>query len=593
MMKPTVCIFLASTLVAGVNAFQPSILHSAVKSQALRTNIYAPLVASSKSRLFLEADNALPLPTYGGGTPVGLGQDMEYSGHFRSAAYVLCQAGLLGMLTGWMVGIFKLSIDAVSHLFYHHSLATRTRLPFTVALIPAIGGLLVGILSRIGQFPPGLRGTIELVDEGAKKPQSSVTAGIRHAFRSIQKSTAAVITLGTGCSLGPEGPSVEIGMNLSRLIMDIFPRNDSSISEIVKQNRLLLACGAAAGVSAGFNAPIAGVFFALEIMQSAFMSIDEKNAGPKSDTTQSLTTTSESMSAVLVSSVLSALVSRALVGEHLHLSLAEYSMRTPLLELPLYMMLGATSGGVAFLFSQAANLAQSFFKGEVGPKRFRKRIGNLPAISKPMLGGLFCGLVGLAFPQVLFGGYSLLNELLANNVLPTSFLLGLLSLKMATTAVAAGAGLVGGTFAPSLFLGAMTGGVFHNIAAALFKQPVVQHSRSSVTLAILPALMMADVPAYAMMGAASVLAAVFRAPLTACLLLFELTRDYNVILPVMTSCGVASVVGDILDYRQKERKRRRDQDAVSWGDLSDKRIQKVPFFPKEQDKGEEAPVPVN
>lgn len=515
-----------------------------------------------------------------------LEQDMEYSGQFRSAAYVLCQAGLLGMLTGWMVGIFKLSIDAVSHLFYHNSLATRARLPFTVALIPALGGLLVGMLGRVGQFPPGLRGTIHLVDEGAKEQQSSFIAGIRHQFRSIRKSTAAVITLGTGCSLGPEGPSVEIGMNLSRLIMDIFPRNDLSISEMVKQNRLLLACGAAAGVSAGFNAPIAGVFFALEIMQSAFMSIDEKNAGPMTDVTQSLTTTSGSMSAVLVSSVLSALVSRALCGEHLHLALSEYSMRTPLLELPLYMMLGATSGGVAFLFSQAANLAQSFFKGEVGPKRFSKRIGNLPAISKPMLGGLFCGLVGLAFPQVLFGGYGLLNELLANNVLPTSLLLGLLALKTATTAVAAGSGLVGGTFAPSLFLGAMTGGVFHNIAGALFKQPI----HGSVTLAI-PALMMADVPAYTMMGAASVLAAVFRAPLTACLLLFELTRDYNVILPVMTSCGVASVVGDILDYRQKERKRRRDQDPVSWGDLSDKRIIKVPVFP-EEDKSE-APAPAN
>jgi H+/Cl- antiporter ClcA len=253
------------------------------------------------------------------------------------------------------------------------------------------------------------------------------------------------------------------------------------------------------------------------------------------------------------------------------------------------MMLGAASGGVAFLFSQSANLAQSFFKGEVGPKRFSKRIGNLPAISKPMFGGLFCGLVGLAFPQVLFGGYSVLNELLANNVLPTSLLLGLLALKTATTAVAAGSGLVGGTFAPTLFLGGMTGAAFHNIAGALFKQPV----HSSVTLAI-PALMMADVPAYTMMGAASVLAAVFRAPLTACLLLFELTRDYNVILPVMASCGVASVVGDILDYkyRQKERKKRRDQDPVSWGDLSDKRIRKVPFFFPKEGKSE-APAPVN
>ena len=485
----------------------------------------------------------------------------------RNASYAMIQAGLLGCITGWAVGLFKLAIEALGHYIYHKSLFAQTKVRFARALIPAVGGILVGLLGLMGQFPPGLRGTIEDVDEMAFTQQTdSLVEGLRGQFRSLRKSLASVCTLGTGCSLGPEGPSVEIGMNLSRILMVVFPRYRNNPIDIVRHNRLLLACGAAAGVSAGFNAPIAGVFFALEIMQKAFTELQDKNPKLGSNSAPSLLSMQGSISSVLIASVLSALVARSLVGEHLHLTLNKFSMATPLMETPLYMLLGVTSGLVAFSFSHVAKWSQSLFSGTLGPKGIRRRFKKMPGAVKPMIGGLFCGLVGLVFPQVLFNGYDTINGLLANNPLKIPMLLSLLAVKTTTTAVAAGSGLVGGTFAPSLFLGAMTGGAFHGLFGSLLEQ----QSHAGVMLSM-ATLNLAEIPVYTMMGAASCLAALFKAPLTAVLLAFELTREYSCILPLMIACGVSSLTDDILEYRQ-EFSKKRDHDAVSWGDLSDDQV---------------------
>lgn len=146
-------------------------------------------------------------------------------------------------------------------------------------------------------------------------------------------------------------------------------------------------------------------------------------------------------------------------------------------------------------------------------------------------------------------------------MLPTFLLLALFGVKTMTTAVAAGSGLVGGTFAPSLFLGGMVGASFHNIASWLLENAA---NHGTITLAS-PMLQMADLPAYTMVGAATVLAAMFRAPLTASLLLFELTRDYGAILPLMASTGVASMVGDILDVKRETRMKNTQNPSLSKG----------------------------
>jgi H+/Cl- antiporter ClcA len=497
----------------------------------------------------------------------------------QSAIYKLSQAALIGILSGWSVGLFKLSIDALRR-FAYGSLLSQT--PFLLPLIPALGGIAVGCLGLLGPFPPGLRGTVQAIDTSISSLSTvnqrvhEESGGTLDFFR---KTLAAICTLGTGCSLGPEGPSVEVGMSMSRIFTKIFPANNivGSCEQEKIISRLLLACGAASGVSAGFNAPLAGVFFALEIMQRAFSELDgtsndsncQRNGSPVV-----ATATSGNISAILLSSVLSALIAKALLGDHLVFELHEYTLRTPLVELPLYLLLGALSGLVAFGFSQAATISKSIFDGTAGPTKVREMALKIPSPVKPVIGGLLCGLVGLIFPQILFFGYETLNALLANSSIPTTLLLSLLLVKVCMTAISAGSGLVGGTFAPSLFMGGMVGASFHNIMSALLVYTSTPGSDND-TLQLLAnsasplILELADVPAYAMVGAASVLAALFRAPLTASLLLFELSRDYDVILPLMASAGVASLVNDLIE--QKFERLNREKDSVSWGDLADEK----------------------
>lgn len=224
--------------------------------------------------------------------------------------------------------------------------------------------------------------------------------------RFSRKAIGATLTLGTGNSLGPEGPSVEAGMSLSRLLMndETFARlnwvfgtmEDSTMTEVQRVNRklardrLLLACGAAAGVSAGFNAPLSGVFFALEIVQNALVSVDfplgkknvwdddmefdEMNDVYEEEEGQSYTTIGGealasqqiNISAILLASVVSALTIQLLIGSELSLRLGDFDLKNPLLELPLYLLLGSMSGVVAAIFSGVAQYSKSVFDGEEG-----------------------------------------------------------------------------------------------------------------------------------------------------------------------------------------------------------------------------------
>ena len=430
------------------------------------------------------------------------------------------------------------------------------------------------------------------------------------ALKALRKSVAAILTLGTGNSLGPEGPGVEIGAAVSRLGMMMWPpdilNNDDSKNDNdddngrIARNRLLLACGAAAGVSAGFNAPLSGVFFALEVVQASLQPVNIPSPIPAEEDTkgvssgnlgtnielqqQSLTSIQGSITAILISSVLAALIARVLLGNELALTLVTYEIRTPLIELPLYILLGISCGLVSVVFSQSAKFFKKLFNGAVGPKFVQNAFGSIPKPALPIIGGLTCGVVGVFYPQILFFGYDTLNNLLEDNTIPTTLLLTLLAVKTFTTAVCAGSGLVGGmylfevfashyrcfffciiylttpyhcfisgTLAPSLFLGGMTGASFHNIASVsltAFNIPEVIKLASGSDLIF----GLAGVPAYSMVGAASTLAAIFRAPLTASLLLFEITRNYDVLLPLLASAGVASLVSDIVESKVEQAK---------------------------------------
>jgi H+/Cl- antiporter ClcA len=516
----------------------------------------------------------------------------------------LATASVVGVLTGVNIVIFKRSIEVMREFCYGDSYIANH---FPLFSIPMIGGIAVGLVLLAGELPPGLRQTVTEVDRDSMASMMPERTAERSPLRQLQqgarKAFAAATTLGSGNSLGPEGPSVEAGMTMARVVSNFvnddrtrrFQENarkvmvsratgepgedrhgvywsqlDDSpiIHEAIKRRRLFLSCGAAAGVSAGFNAPLAGVFFALEVVQRALLSASEEDADtPNSKTQDSLTVDSISISAILLSSVLSALVIKFLLGSEEALRVPSFSLTNPLFELPLYLLLGSCAGVLAASFSAFAKSTKSVFVGELGPEFVKDFFKTIPKNTKPLVGSLFCGLMGVAYPQTLFFGYETLNGLLASKEFPTQDALSLLFAKFSTTAVAASSGLVGGTFAPSIFLGGMLGAAFHNSAEAF------AHFLTNTFPQISPLMFdVSDLPAYAMVGGASVLAALFRAPLTASLLLFESTKNYDVILPLMASAGIGSLVGDIIEQLLEEQ--RRDLDNVSWGDLAMKNAQK-------------------
>lgn len=526
---------------------------------------------------------------------------------FRLQIRIQGLAATVGLMAGVAVSGFKMGIEAIRQVCYNHGISGVTSDPLItyvpVFAVTTLGGIAVAILASMGSFPPGVRGEIDEVDDASlsffdelhyngdntgnedtwKKKMDRFSP--LYAFGFVRKAFASIFTLGTGCSLGPEGPSVEVAMAMSRVCMFLWPPETTNVNGLVdasngedasfnyskedvearvRRNRLLLSCGAAAGVSAGFNAPLAGVFFALEVVQAALPSYTipqlPSNAYDNSSSQlveleqESLSAEPSSITAILIASVVSGLVARVLLGNELALVLTSYEIKTPLLELPLYLLQGALSGLVAVAFSQSAKLAKRTFDGDAGPAPVKNAFGSLPRFSRPIIGALTCGIVGTFYPQVLFFGYETLNGLLSNNAIPTVTLLTLLAAKIFTTAVAAGSGLVGGTFAPSLFLGGMCGASFHNIVQWLFKTfDVTAIGGYKILFPMGIVFQLADVPAYAMVGAASTLAALFRAPLTASLLLFELTRNYDILIPLLASAGVGSLVSDIVENKIEAR----------------------------------------
>ncbi|MBD1810205.1 chloride channel protein, partial [Microcoleus sp. FACHB-DQ6] len=294
-------------------------------------------------------------------------------------------------------------------------------------------------------------------------------------------------------SLGPEAPSVEIGANFGMLLAQVLQLSP-------ERQRLLLGAGAAAGLSAGFNSPIAGVFFALEVVLGS-------------------TFATSSVSVVLLSAVVSALIAQICLGAQPAFALPIYDVRSPL-ELPLYMGLGLLASGVSLVYTEAIQLADRCFQGKL---RGFAWLGRVPRPLQPIIGGACVGLVALQFPQILGVGYETVQAMLQDVKFSLPLLLLLLFVKLAMTAISLGSGLVGGIFAPAMFLGASLGSAY-----GLF-------------LEMLPAMSdrVAGPPAYAMVGMAAVLAGSARAPLTAILLMFELTRDYRIVLPLMAAVGLS------------------------------------------------------
>ncbi len=351
-----------------------------------------------------------------------------------------------------------------------------------VVVVPMIGGLGVGLLRQVGgNLGPSLPSLMAMAD-GAVKAAPRLP---------LLRLVAASLSLGSGASLGPEGPSVESGGNLG-----LWVGLKGAVAP--QSQKALVAAGVAAGLAAGFKAPIAGVFFAFE---GSYSSIPGR----------------PSLRAVLVAAIASTLVTQLALGDDPIFRLPSYEVRS-LLELPLYLGLGV----VASLMSWA--LVSLLAAGR--SDRVQSYLSRLPGWLITTLGGLGVGLMALGFPQVLGVGYDTIEALLGNQGgVALTTLLALLVVKLLATGLSNATGFVGGGFAPSLFLGAVLGNCYGQILGD-----------SGLHLPV------AEPPAYAMVGMAAVLAGSARAPLTALLLLFELTRDIRIVLPLMAAAGLSALL---------------------------------------------------
>jgi chloride channel protein, CIC family len=355
--------------------------------------------------------------------------------------------------------------------------------PWFLLLAPVVGGLLYGPL--VYRFAPEARG------HGVPEVMVAVA---RHGGRiparvAAVKSLASALCIGTGGSVGREGPIVQIGSALG-----------SSIGQWLRvpehRLRLMVACGAAGGISATFDAPIAGVFFALEIILRAF--------------------TAEAFGVIVISSVTANVVARAILGEDHVIRLPAYHLGS-VGELPLYAALGLLAGVVGWAFARVLYLVEDGCD----------RVWRGPEWLRPAVGGILLGGLLFASPQMYGVGYPVLEAGIAGRY-AVGFLLLLLVGKMLATSLTIGIGGSGGVFAPSLFVGGMAGTAFGIAAQAAF-----------------PGLDLSP-GAFGLVGMAAVFAAAAHAPIAAVLIVFELTGQYAVILPLMAAVALATGVSHLI-----------------------------------------------
>lgn len=358
--------------------------------------------------------------------------------------------------------------------------------PWFLLLAPVLGGLVYGPL--VTRFAPEARG------HGVPEVMVAVArnGGRIKARVAGVKALASALCIGTGGSVGREGPIVQIGSALG-----------SSIGQALRvpagRLTLMVACGAAGGISATFNAPMAGVVFGLEIILRGFAA--------------------EAFGVLVISSVTANVIAGLLVGDDTILHLPHYTLGSTT-ELPLYAVLGLLAGLLGWGFARVLYAVEDFCD----------LLWRGPEWLRPAAGGILLGAVLLALPQLYGVGYPVLQNGVAGQ-----YALGLLLLlavgKVLATSLTIGIGGSGGVFAPSLFIGGMAGTGFGILAAALF-----------------PALHLAP-GAFGLVGMAAVFAGAAHAPITAVLIVFELTGDYAVILPLMIAVVLATGLSHLVSHR--------------------------------------------
>ena len=413
-----------------------------------------------------------------------------------SDALFIGTAVIVGIGTGLGAVAFRYLIQGVEWLGYDWfpSITAGWGKAYVI-LIPAIGGLIVGPLVYFFAREAKGHGVPEVMEAVALR------GGRIRPIVAIVKSFASAISIGSGGSVGREGPIVQIGSALGSSLGQKLSLSDDRI-------RNLVACGAAGGIAATFNAPIAGVVFALEIILGEF--------------------SVKYFSSVVVSAVTASVIGRAVFGNvsAFHIPV-DYGINS-LWEFAFYPMLGITAAIVGVFFVRLLYWSEDMFE----------KWKQIPEWVQPAIGGIMLGILALSYPmltgiswdrmpQIYNVGYDVIESALANQ-LALGTVLTLLVLKMIATSLTLGSGGSGGVFAPGLFMGAMFGTAFELFVNSLF-----------------PGIA-APPGAYALVGMAALFAATAHAPLTAVLILFELTGDYKIMLPLMLTVVIATLVAQKL-----------------------------------------------
>ncbi len=397
-------------------------------------------------------------------------------------AFHLVLAGLVGVIGG-----------LVNLVFYYGVHLIQPGDPVEVAgrlndweriLVPTLGGLAAGLVLHWGLRIIGPQGSTNLLEV--------VVAGDgRLPFRTeFVKTVSAIISIATGASIGREGGITQLAATLS-----------SKLGQLAKwppyRLRLLVGCGAASGIAAAYNAPIAGaVFSALIVLGNFSMNL---------------------FAPLVFSSVIAAMVSRSFFGIEPWYKIPPFPAAT-LSQLPWFVLLGVLCGAVGAVFLKLLRL---------GETQFRKL--NWPVYLRLTFAGFIVGVIAIGFPGVCGNGYSMTNDILHEKFLtaanPLLWLAGLLAAKWVATAATVGAGTVGGVFTPTIFVGATTGALFG----------VTLHQLGGSAAA-------APAGAFALVGMGAVLAATTRSPLLAMIMIFELSLDYSIVPPLMLACVVSILV---------------------------------------------------
>jgi CIC family chloride channel protein len=396
---------------------------------------------------------------------------------------------LLSILIGLAAGGASVGFRHVIDLFQWGFLSSRgenlllfiEEVPWwRVLLAPAAGGLVIGLTVHFflrQRRPEAVAQVIEA---------STLRGGRLSLKEGLKIAVVNAASIGCGASVGREGPVVHLGASIGAWVAKRLHLGRA-------MSRTLLGCGVAAAVAASFNAPIAGVFFALEVVVGHYAL--------------------SAFAPVVVAGVLGTIVSRMVYGDFPAFALPVSYEITSFFEFPAFALLGVISAVGAILFMRAIITVEDSWA----------RLPQVPRWARPAIAGLVVGGIAIFFPQVLGVGYGATDQAL-QELLPLWLLFALILLKTIATAVSLGSGFGGGVFSPSLFLGAMIGGAFGVIATGAFPALSSGHG------------------AYTIVGMGAVAGAVLGAPISTMLIIFEMTGDYALTIAVMIATAIASII---------------------------------------------------